>query len=438
MQITPPIARSFSPAHRAEGSKPSECRALVPYQEKPVACVPQEKVEISEPATGTELIAPPAPDKKKSRGLRKLLIKAAGWGMAGFNALCGIPEGIAVGLGVARGKSKDQIRGISATTYALSNTVVGGAAGWLVGGPVGMICGAAAGYVAGNIANHLESRSHSIDTLLDNVTDHVEKANKDVAQKNGVGRATRAVVVGAWEGMKTNFELGKTAGSILAAGAADGVDHVIEEMKADKPAEEQPEKPAKDEPMGIGKALKMGLGVLCGATGVLINAPGGAIIGALESLKGPDEKERVQIAKPLMLFATNIGKVIPGAVVAGAIGGPVGVAVGTAVGVITASLTSIIDGKYGFNRSVVKEVDKAVSAAHGEDIPRDNLRVFYRAGKGAVVGAMAGLKEGWELGYKSGVDMAEDLASTPKEAVEQEEEDKEPPKLAGPTNNEQA
>ncbi|MGE0494618.1 MAG: hypothetical protein AB7S38_35745 [Vulcanimicrobiota bacterium] len=434
MQITPPIARSLSPAHRAEGSKPSECRALVPYTgQGAVVPVPQEKVEIGSPETSTELVAPPAPEKKKSRGLRKLLVKAAGWGLAGFNALCGIPEGIAVGLGVARGKSKEQIRAISATSYALSNTVMGGAAGWLVGGPVGMICGAAAGYVAGNIANHLESRSHSIDTLLDNVTEKVDKANKNVSKNNDVGRATRGALVGAWEGLKTNFELGKTAGTILAAGAADGFDHVIEELKAEKPAEEAADKPLKNQPMGIGKALKMGMGVLCGATGVLINAPGGAIIGALESLKGPDETERVQIAKPLMLFATNIGKVIPGAVVAGAIGGPVGVAIGTAVGVITASLTSIIDGKYGFNRAVVKEVDKAVSAAHGEDIPKDNLRVFYRAGKGAVVGAMAGLKEGWELGYKGGIEIAEDLASTPKEAVELEDE--EPRKLAAPNKD---
>ncbi len=394
----------------------------------PITAAPKEKAPEAAVEDTVEVEEERAP--RPHRPIRKALVTAVGWGLAAYNAVSSVPEGIAVGLGAAAGKSDEEIRRTSAGAFTASNTILAGGLGLAVGGPVGLVLGAAAGYIGANVSKYLEVKSgeieHTIDKSAQKIRDSL--AHLDPQEKK-FSRTVGGSLMGGWKGLKSTLH-DRISGQVMAAGVIDGLGHVVHEMTTTKEEEAiiEPEQPQPAEPQNnggwLGRLGKTAFGVVCGISGVIINAPGGAIVGAIESLKGPEEKERAQIAKPLMLVATNIGKTLPSAAIGALLGGPVGAAVGTAVGVVTASLTSIIDGKYGFNRGIVREVDKAVAEAHGQEMPKGNLRAYYRAGKGAVVGMMAGVKEGWRLGYKGGVEMLADIVETPKESVgDGEEED---------------
>ena len=169
------------------------------------------------------------------------------------------------------------------------------------------------------------------------------------------------------------------------------------------------------------KAAMAVSGGVFGTAGVLINAPGGAVIGTLESLKETKSYVPSQMEKNLMLWSTNVGKFLPAAIVSATFG----VAAGTAIGVATASVTSIIDGRLGVNRKIARPVEEAVKKAHGEEEVRENLRAYYRAGKGAVVGLSAGIREGWKSGFQGGVEVLSDaLAATPESVDAGKDEDK--------------
>ncbi len=328
-------------------------------------------------------------------GWTQRVVRLAGKALAAAHTLCSLPGNVAVGLAVAASKGVEVQRSRAAVSYAASSAVVGGALGSLVGGPVGMVCGAFAGYIAGNIGNHLSQRSGMLERQLEAINDGVQPG------QSGIKAAFRALT----KGMGITWQDGQQAGQLTVRGMLDGA--------ANLPPATSPQSESSTD-RGI---FKKTMGVVCGATGVLINAPGGAVLGALEALRETDEAKRGEIARPLMLVATNVGKVIPGAFVAALLGGPVGVAVGTAVGVVTASLTSIIDGKSGIHSGITRQVEKAVQEAHQGEPPAQDLRVFYRAGKGAVVGAVSGTRQGWWRGYAGGVNIADDLVSVPGDAI---------------------
>jgi len=342
------------------------------------------------PADSVSLSSNPLASRWKQRA-----VKLAARALAVGHTLCSLPGNVAVGLAAAAGKGADVQRSRAAISYAASSAAVGGALGSLVGGPVGMVCGAFAGYIAGNIGNHLLQRSGLLDRQL-------EAVSQGIQPDQGLFK-TAFKALG--KGIGITWNDGQQAGQLAVRGMLDGV--------ANLPPATIPQPDAGSD-KGI---LKKTLGVVCGATGVLINAPGGAVLGALEALNDNDEARHGEIARPLMLVATNVGKVIPGAFVAAVLGGPVGVAVGTAVGVVTASLTSIIDGKSGIHSGITRQVEKAVQEAHEGEPPPQDLQVFYRAGKGAVVGAVSGTKQGWWRGYAGGVNIAADLVSVPGAAV---------------------
>jgi len=70
-------------------------------------------------------------------------------------------------------------------------------------------------------------------------------------------------------------------------------------------------------------------------------------------------------------------------------------------------------------------VETAVKRAHGETEVKENLRAYYRAGKGSVVGLSAGVREGWKAGFQGGVEMFGDLLATTPESIEASEKNKE-------------
>ena len=323
---------------------------------------------------------------------KRIVLSAASNLLALGHTLCSLPGSIAVGLAARAGVNEEVQRTRSAIAYSTSSTAMGGAMGSLVGGPVGLVCGAFAGYIVGNIGNHLNNRSGLLTRSMDAIQD----------ASSASGNSLQCSLKAAQAGMRTHWNEGKQAGRLLVEGMLDGASVPHPPLKAGS------------QPQGV---LKKIIGATCGATGVLINAPGGAVAGALAALEEGDETRRSAIARPLMLVATNVGKVIPGAAVAALLGGPVGVAVGTAVGVVTASLTSIIDGKYGIHKGIAGEVERAVKVSQEGHPPAENLQIFYRAGKGAMVGALSGTRQGWQRGYLGGVDIAGDLVSVPRASV---------------------
>lgn len=262
------------------------------------------------PADSVSLSHPPAPRWKQRA------VNLAAWALAAGHTLCSLPGNVAVGLAVAAGQGADVQRSRAAITYAARSAAVGGALGSLVGGPVGMVCGAIAGYIPGNISNHLLQRSGLLDRQLEAVSQGVQpgQGQRHHLERRQAGRPTgRARNAGPRpSGNDSSARTGQRQGHLEA--------NVGCRLRSHRRTDQRTRWSR----------------------------------GALEALRDNDEAKRGEVARPLMLVATNVGKVIPGAFVAPVLSGPVGVAVGTAVGVVTASLTSIIDGKSGIHSGITR------------------------------------------------------------------------------------
>lgn len=357
----------------------------------------------------------PAP-ARGHRGLRKAVTRVGGILAGAYHTLTGIPEGIVAGVHSVLGTDRDQVREHVAKAYTTSSTVVGGAIGMALGGPFGLVVGLAGGFILGSLGNWHDARSQNLDHLLDKVGERAAQATQGVPEDKKTSRLVRGVLSGALEGAKHGWKHGRVSGAITTAGMLDGFAFAKRDAEKDLQAHQG----AEPKKMTVRGALELAMGSVCGVAGALINGPAGLVLGALEATKDPEAHGRPAISRPLLLFATNIGKALGPAVVGAALGGPVGAAVGTAVGLVSGSLPSMVDGKFGFNSKSVAKVDEAVKEATGEQEFKSNDRVYYRAGQGAVVGAYSGVREGWSSGYKGGVDILRYLWSTPGDAVDQD------------------
>ena len=434
---------------------------------KTEVALPADTVEISE-AGKTEASEPANAESAKkrnvSRMIRKGFLTAASTAMGLFNGLLSIPVGMQIGLDTANElstkaaaevdqadapkaeaapeaapkaeaeaaektekKSKftaeDKKRLNAARVSTASSVVASSAAGMAVMGPVGLVLGGVMGYITGTVGNHLEARSGIGDHKMDRISESVEKV---VGKSSGLWAKTKAVVAGGVRGATEGYKTRKTTSKIQLSGMLDGVSEAVKDWKA---TENHPHREFSDDDNGpLTKAAMAVAGGLFGTAGVMINAPGGAVIGTLESLKESSNYVPTQMEKNVMLWATNVGKFLPAAIVTtlASVAGPaVGVAAGTAVGVATASVTSIIDGRLGINGKIARPVKAAVKEAHGEEDVKENLRAYYRAGKGSVVGFSAGIREGWKGGFRGGVEVINDAWAATPESIDAKEEPKE-------------
>ena len=375
---------------------------------------PQDVVSLENENAKAEPAQAP-PQSKLGRKVRKGFLEVASVGVGLHGALSTGIQGIQTGIDVKMGRDPEKIALNSARISTLTSVLSGTSIGLAVMGPVGLVVGGVVGYISGTIGNHLDSRSGNGAQRQENITKAVEKSLGD---SEGLWGATKAVATGAIQGAKDGFKGRRMTAKIQLAGMLDGVEESADywrEAKVDDPINMDV---GKDE-AGLSKLLKTAGGLVLGVAGVLINAPGGAVIGVLESLKETKSYIPSKMTQSLVLLATNVGKFIP-ATIATVVGGP---AVGTAVGLATGSVASSADGHFGVNRKILTPVENAVDKAHGEEAHQESLRAYYRAGKGAVVGFSAGVREGWKVGFQGGVDMVNNaLASTP-EAIEKDEKE---------------
>jgi len=369
--------------------------------------------------------------------------------MAALNGLLSIPVGMQIGLDTVRHPKVDAAQegekaaqpgveeasssaeseapeklsaeDVKRLNAARISTLSSVAATSLIGlgvlGPVGFVVGGVVGYLTGTIGNHLEARSGIGEQKIDKISAEVEQR---VGDSKGLWGSTKALASGAVNGAIEGYKSRKTTSKIQLSGIIDGVGDAVADWKDSKSA---PVKQLRENsPHGtLTKAAMTMAGGLFGVAGVMFNAPGGLVIGILESLKETTSYIPTQMTKNVMLWATNVGKFLPAAIVSATCG----VAAGTAVGVATASVTSIIDGRLGVNRKIALPVETAVKRAHGETEVKENLRAYYRAGKGSVVGLSAGVREGWKAGFQGGVEMFGDLLATTPESIEASEKNKE-------------
>jgi hypothetical protein len=392
----------------------------------------------------------------KTKNLRRLVrrgfLSAASTVMAGFNGLLSIPVGIQIGLdtvradaaeaktssqadapgGAAKSDPKssqeatsdsvqepkkltgEELKRLNAARIStLSSVAATSAIGCCILGPVGGVVGAVVGYLTGTIGNHLEAKSGIGDQKMEKITADIRET---VGESKGIWAKTKAFARGATSGAVHGYKSRKTTSKIQMSGILDGVGDAVKDWKKSK--SEPVKELSNDSQHGtISKLAMAAAGGVFATAGVMINAPGGLVIGILESLKETTSYVPSHMTKNVMLWATNVGKFLPAAIVSATCG----VAAGTAVGVATASVTSMIDGRLGVNRKIAKPVEDAVKEAHGEDEVKENLRAYYRAGKGSVVGLSAGIREGWKAGFQGGVEMVGDALATTPEAIETNE-----------------
>ena len=428
MNINGTHNRAISSASRINNALPTPAKPVKAESETPVQ---QDSVVISTDAAVEEK----SRRHKLSRMIRKGFLSAASTGMAALNSILSIPVGMQIGLDTLKENHADskppetevkQAEGqrspqeLKRLNAARISTIASSTGGSVVGmallGPVGLVVGGVVGYLAGTTGNHLETRSGIADQKMDKITADVKEA---VGDSQGLWAKAKAILRGGASGAVQGYKTRKTTSKIQLSGMLDGVGEAVKDWKESK---SEPVKPLQDDSEHglLTKAAMTLAGGVFGTAGVMINAPGGAIIGTLESLKETKSYIPSQMEKNLMLWSTNVGKFLPAAIVSATFG----VAAGTAVGVATASVTSIIDGKMGVNRKIARPVEQAVKEAHGEEEVKENLRAYYRAGKGSVVGLSAGIREGWKAGFQGGVEMLSDVLATTPEAIETSEESK--------------
>jgi hypothetical protein len=332
------------------------------------------------------------------------LLTAAAAGVAAYDALVALPDSVLLGLDTQAGHSDEIKKARTTKLSVLSHTVAAGALGALVAGPVGLVCGAVIGFLSGTMSNFLDGKSGFAERRRQRVSERVQEA---VGQDKGLSGRWKAALAGAAQGTKETFKTRSVTAKVQLAGAVAGIKAASQSVSA-------PVSPASTTRQGgfVSRCLKAAAGFVCGVSGVMINAPGGLLVGMLESLKEAGEPPEVvpsQLKKTTMLMATNVGKFLPAAAVGVLIGGPVGIAASTAVGLINASLATIIDGRFGLNQRIARPVADAVNRAHDGKEYKDGLHAYYRAGKGATVGLAVGVEQGWKTGHQGGVDIVTDM-----------------------------
>ena len=391
----------------------------------------KDKVQMSNDKTAED-VEQRSMKSKLGRMVRKNIARAAGVVSGVVGIARKMPVGFAQGVEKALHPEHDVAtrKKKFSRLSVMSGVAVGSAVGAAAFGPVGLVLGATGGYITSVIGNFLDNKSGMLDSFINNVDKKVDEQIDKLPKKeesSSLRKAINAGVAGALEGAADGWEKGKVIGSGVAAGLMSGASFIANDLKETVPDVKQEIKQTqkeKDKHGIIGKGVRIGMGLMSGAAGVMMNVPGGAIEGSLEAVEvGFHRKE---ITRPLLLFATNAGKVLPTALVGAALGGPVGAAVGTAVGLITGSLTTLIDGKYGFNRGIIRKIDRAIGEVV-EDSSGKGYAIYHNAAKGALVGSYAGLKEGWSLGYKGGSEIVDGIFETPLEAAKHEEEPKKNP-----------
>jgi len=395
---------------------------------------PRDKVEISKGGAEQQPAKRPYFSKVARFG-RKSVADIVGTAKGLFHAAKNIPLGVAEGVDRAIHPDKDvATRKKNLAKISTINSVLAGTAiGTMAFGPVGLVLGAITGYVGATIGNFLDNRSRVTDSFIEKVDARIDKQIEELPHKGDstkFRKALNAAFLGGIAGAKEGWRTGKMSGSGTGAGLIEGMRFIAKDIKETAKAQREEQKRLKEagklffekERSLPGKAFRTAMGVVCGISGILMNAPGGFVEGSLEAVEvGFHRKE---ITKPLLLFATNAGKVLPPALAGAAIGGPPGAAIGTAIGLISASLTTVIDGKYGFNKGIIRRIDKAIEEVSGEGGGGSGYAVYHKASKGAIVGAYAGIKEGWTLGYKGGTEFADGLFETPLEAAKEDESKK--------------
>lgn len=372
---------------------------------------------------------------KLARKARKAVSTVTGLANASLSSVTGIAKGVTVGINKSLHPEKDiaTLKKDLARFSIMGRAAVFAAAGSLLFGPIGLVLGGAGGYISGAISNYLDNRSKVSDSFIENVGSAINKQIDKLPKKEestSFRKALNAAVIGGKEGARQGWKTGKIIGEGTGAGLISGAKFIAadvrETLKNARDVRELNKKlpPYKNQPHKesnlAGKAFRIAMGALCAASGVIMNVPGGMVEGSLEAVE--ISSNRKELTRPLLLFSTNAGKVVPPAVIGAALGGPVGAAAGTAAGIVTASLTTIIDGKYGFNRRIVNRVDRAIGEVIEDPGEGEGYAVYHNAAKGTLVGAYAGLKEGMLLGYKGGAEFADGLFEAPDEAVRHEEE----------------
>lgn len=311
-----------------------------------------------------------------------------------------------------------------------SNLALGAAAGGLVAGPPGAIVGLAISFVQSTLANVTDEVSGDSErfrkdirnavqnelrkepTPTDSDTEAKAETTEDKSQpyveKPSLRDKLKALVKGAAEGVKSEFEHGKVSASARAAGFIDGLDYDprIPKLKLDTGDERGLAKNL------LVKGLRAGMGVI----GAVLSLPGGLIVGSLEAIKGP-EQDFSSNMKPLLRLSSGLGKaVIPG-ILGGIFAGPAGAAVATGAGLLfdiaIDGINTISDGKRGVNKSMYESIHDSLTENLSEEEKNSGYGVYYRAGKGAAVGAQVSLAEGWKRGYYGGVDAVRALIESP-------------------------
>lgn len=420
--------------------KPIHAGVLAGKVEKKAPQAPPETNVDSVELSSAEAVKSPEPQKarknKVSRMLRKGFLSAASTVTAAMHSVLSIPVGMQMGLDTVKQieaerlaspeaqkpeeteskRSAEEMKRLNAARIStLASTAAAGAIGMAALGPVGLVVGSVVGYLKGMVGNHLEAKSGIREQKMQKITADVKQS---VGDSTGLWARAKAMLKGASSGAVAGYKTRKTTSKIQLSGMLDGIGEAVEDWKESKSKPVKELSDASDH-NPLSKAAMRVSGSLFGTAGVMINAPGGMIIGTLESLKETPSYIPSQMEKNLMLWSTNVGKFLPAAIVSATFG----VAAGTAVGVATASVTSIIDGRLGVNRKIAQPVEKAVKEAHGEEEVKENLRAYYRAGKGAVVGLSAGVREGWNAGFQGGVEMMSDLLAATPEAIETSDKD---------------
>lgn len=389
----------------------------------------KDQVNISGDKVETSSEKRPFPSKV-ARLTRKSVARVAGVVSGTFSAVKNIPVGFAQGVEKALHPDHDvSVRKKNISKIATMQSVVAGSAvGALLLGPVGLVLAGAGGYIGSVTGNYLDNKAGLMDSLISRVDSAVDNQINKLPKKEestSFRKALNAGFTGAFEGAKEGWDKGRHIGSGTAAGFMSGAKFIAKDIK-DNTREVQKEIKLKKE-LGIknqdkhgilGKVVRAVMGTVAGVSGVMLNVPGGMVEGSLAAVE--PGFHRKDITRPLLLIATNAGKILPPALAGAALGGPVGAAVGTAVGLITGSLTTLIDGKFGFNRGIINKIDRAIGEAV-EDGSERGFALYHNATKGAFVGAYAGLKEGWSLGYKGGSEIVDGIFETPFEAAKHEE-----------------
>lgn len=346
------------------------------------------------------------------RKIRKGFLGLTSAGAAVYNGILGIPEGIAIGLGASKGDSKEKLRARAGAVNLVTKTAAAAViAGALGGGPMIIGAAAVAGLIGSAVSNHISAFTGKLDENIDTISKAARGKNHETNEKLNLGQTLKGLPKAAASGFKSAAKNSLTNGRILTAGVLDGVEFSYKNRRG---LVSNTGKVEGQKESTLRSALKLAAGGIFGLVGSMINAPGGFVVGALRSLETEDgQTAPKEMTNTLMFLATNIAKLMPGSL-AGSVGGSAGFSVGAATG----SITSIIDGKDGFHKGIVRQVDLSLDQAHDGEEAKDNLRAYYRAGKGAVVGGVTGVHEGWRVGFESGAKIMDSVLDLGKSSVD--------------------